>query len=308
MNTTIENRLIWLNGKIVNLPDAKINVLAPTSQFGANVFEGIRCYWNEPEQQLYAFRLKEHYKRLQESIKLFQLEAEYTVEDFESALLDVVRSNDYREDIAVRQTVFLDGFGSWSSKKEVGMFVAPIPKKRLEYNENTGLTCGISSWIRISDRNMSPKAKVGANYINSRMAQLEALEHGYQSAIFLNDNGKIAEGPGSCLFMVKGEELITPPLSASILDSITRKTLIELIKKETKYNVVERDIERTELYLADEVFLCGSAMEIMPVKMIDGYIIGTGKYGAITCQLFDMYMDIVSGCNKQYSDWLTPIY
>ena len=308
MNTTIDNRLIWLNGKIVNLPDAKINVLAPTSQFGANVFEGIRCYWNEEEQQLYAFRLKEHYKRLQESIKLFQLEADYTVEDFESALLDVVRSNDYREDIAVRQTVFLDGFGSWSSKKEIGMFVAPIPKKRVEYNENTGLTCGISSWIRISDRNMSPKAKVGANYINSRMAQLEALEHGYQSAIFLNDNGKIAEGPGSCLFMVKGGELITPPLSASILNSITRKTLIELIKKETKYNVVERDIERTELYLADEVFLCGSAMEIMPVKMIDGYTIGIGKYGAITCQLFDMYMDIVSGCNKQYSDWLTPIY
>lgn len=308
MNTTIENRLIWLNGNIVNLPDAKINVLAPTSQFGANVFEGIRCYWNEEQKQLYAFRLDEHYKRLQESIKLFRLEIDYTKEDFKNALLDVVRSNDYREDIAVRQTVFLDGFGSWSSKKEVGMFVAPIPKKRLEYNEDTGLICGISSWIRISDRNMSPKAKVGANYINSRMAQLEAMEHGYQSSIFLNDNGKVAEGPGSCLFMVKNGELVTPPLSASILDSITRKTIIELVKKDTDIPVIERDIERTELYLADEVFLCGSAMEIMPVKEIDGYIIGSGKYGELTYKLHDMYMKVVTGQNVEYKKWLTSIY
>lgn len=308
MNTTIENRLIWLNGNIVNLPDAKINVLAPTSQFGANVFEGIRCYWNEEQKQLYAFRLDEHYKRLQESIKLFRLEIDYTKEDFKNALLDVVRSNDYREDIAVRQTVFLDGLGSWNSKKEVGMFVAPIPKKRLEYNEDTGLICGISSWIRISDRNMSPKAKVGANYINSRMAQLEAMEHGYQSAIFLNDNGKVAEGPGSCLFMIKNGELVTPPLSASILDSITRKTIIELVKKDTDIPVIERDIERTELYLADEVFLCGSAMEIMPVKEIDGYIIGSGKYGELTYKLHDMYMKVVTGQNVEYKKWLTSIY
>lgn len=308
MNTSIENRLIWLNGELVHLPDAKINVLSPTSQFGANVFEGIRCYWNEQRQQLYAFRLDAHYRRLEESIKLFRIKSKYTAGDFRQALLEVVRANDYREDIAVRQTVFLDGFGTWSSKEPVGMFVAPIPKQRIEYDENTGLTCGISSWQRISDRNLSPRAKVGANYINSRMAQLEAVEHGYQTAILLNEQGKVAEGPGSCLFMVRGARLVTPPLTASILDSITRKTLIELAEAELQLEVMERDIDRTELYLADEVFLCGSAMEVTPVRAVDGYVIGDGVIGKITSKLHDIYMQAVTGELSAYMDWLYPVY
>ncbi len=308
MNISIENRFIWLNGELVHLPDAKINVLSPTSQFGANVFEGIRCYWNAEKQQLYAFRLDDHYRRLQESMKLFRLKSRYTIDDFRQALLDVVRANDYREDIAVRQTVFLDGFGTWSSKEPVGMFVAPVPKRRIQYGADTGLTCGISSWQRISDRNLSPRAKVGANYINSRMAQLEAIEHGYQSAIFLNEQGKIAEGPGSCLFMIRDGRLITPPLTASILDSITRKTLIELAKAEMQLEVMERDIDRTELYLADEVFLCGSAVEVSPVRSVDGYVIGNGLAGDITNKLHDIYLQVVAGELSAYMDWLYPIY
>ena len=196
MNTTIEERFVWLGGKIVHLQDARINVLAPTAQFGANVFEGLRCYWNEEKQQLYAFRLEEHYTRLLESMKLFQILPQYSKSELKQYMLEVVRANDYREDIAVRQTVFVDGFGSWSSKEPVNMFIAPVPKKRTVIYEHTGLKCGISSWLRISDRNMSPRAKVGANYINSRVAQLEAQEHGYDSAIFMNEQGKIAEGLG----------------------------------------------------------------------------------------------------------------
>ncbi|MCM1179005.1 MAG: branched-chain amino acid transaminase [Clostridium sp.] len=308
MNTSIENRLIWLNGELVHLPDARINVLSPTSQFGANVFEGIRCYWNEERQQLYAFRLDDHYRRLEESIKLFRIRPKYITDDFRQALLDVVRANDYREDIAVRQTVFLDGFGTWSSREPVGMFVAPVPKRRIEYSDDTGLTCGISSWQRISDRNLSPRAKVGANYINSRMAQLEAIEHGYQTAIFLNEQGKVAEGPGSCLFMVRNGKLITPPLTASILDSITRKTLIELAKTEMQLEVIERDIDRTELYLADEVFLCGSAVEVSSIRSVDGYMIGSGMIGNITGKLHDIYIQTVTGELSAYMDWLYPVY
>lgn len=308
MNTSIEERYIWLGGEIVHLTEAKINVLAPTSQFGANVFEGIRCYWNNKEQQLYAFRLEEHYKRLQDSIKLFQLTPKYSTVEMQKYMIDVVKANNYKEDIAVRQTVFVDGFGTWSSKEPINMFIAPIPKKRNVINNDTGLRCGISSWLRISDRNMSPRAKVGANYINSRIAQLEAMEHGYDSAIFMNENGKIAEGPGSCLFMIKDDVLITPPITASVLDSITRKTIIQLAQEVLHLSVIERDIDRTELYISDEIFLCGSAMEIMPVINVDGYKINKAKCGKITKEIHELYIEVVVGKRDEYKYWLTEVY
>lgn len=303
-----DNRFIWLGGEVVPLEDATINVLAPTSQFGANVFEGIRCYWNEEKQQLYAFRLPEHYKRLKDSIKMFRMEDKYTIEELKQGLVDVIKANEYKEDIAVRQTVFIDGFGSWGSKGPVNMFIAPIPKGRTLDPSKRGLKCCISSWERISDKNISPKVKVGANYINSRMAQLEALENGYDSAILLNNQGKVAEGPGSCLFIVRDGVLITPPITASILESITRDTIIHLAQNSLKLEVVERDIDRTELYMCDEVFLCGSAMEVVPVLSVDKLDIGKGKHGEITAMVHNIYIDAVRGMVKGYEKWLTPIY
>ena len=158
-------RLIWLGGQLVPVTEAKVNVLSPTSQFGANVFEGIRCYWNADEQQLYAFRLDDHYRRLHQSIKLMRFNSPYSTEDFRQGLIDVVKANGYREDIAVRQTVFIDGLGgTWSSREPVNMFIAPIPKGRTLAEGKKGLRCQVSSWERISDRDLSPRAKVGANY------------------------------------------------------------------------------------------------------------------------------------------------
>lgn len=308
MNTSIDNRLIWLNGEILHIEDAKINVLSPTSQFGANVFEGIRCYWNNDEKQLYAFRIEEHYRRLKNSMKMFRMEDKYSAEDLKLGLIDVVRANDYREDIAVRQTVFIDGFGTWSAKGPINMFIAPIPKGRTIVGEKKGLRCCISSWERISDRNMSPKVKVGANYINSRMAQMEAIENGYDSAIFMNSQGKIAEGPGSCLFIVRDGVLITPPCTASVLESITRATIMELAKDVLKIETIERDIDRTELYICDEAFLCGSAMEVVPVINVDGYTIGTADDFFITRKILDIYLSAVSGKIKGFEKWLTLIY
>lgn len=305
----ISNRLIWLNGQIMNVNDAKINVLAPTTQFGANVFEGIRCYWNEEDQQLYAFRLKEHYGRLLRSIRMFRMDNKYTAEDFEKALKDVVRANNYKQDTAVRQTVFIDGSGSWMATGPVGMFVAPVPKGRtLDFSNRQGYRAQVSSWERISDKNLSPKVKVGANYINSRMAQIEATTNGYDTAIFMNNQGKVSEGPGSCLFIVRDSVLITPPLSASILESITRETIIDLARDELKMKVVEREVDRTELYICDEVFLVGSAMEVTPIINVDGYLVGEGKFGNFTKRIFDLYMDVVRGKNKKYRHWLTPVY
>ena len=303
-----EERLVWLNGEIVNVSDAKKNVLAPTSQFGLNVFEGIRCYWNEEKNQMFAFRLEDHFKRLKRSQKLIEIDDKYTMEELKSAFIEVVAANGWHEDICVRQTIFVDGFGSWASSGEVGMFISPIPKNKTsaEYNKK-GLNCCISSWQRINDNSLSPKIKCGANYINSRMAQREALRNGYDTTIFLNNQGKVAEGPGSCLFMVRDGKLITPLISDGILESITRDTIIA-IAKDMGVEVLERTVDRTELYIADEVFLCGSSMEITPVFSVDRYPVGTGLQGELTKKLHEKYLEIVTGNNDAYMKWVTPIY
>lgn len=309
MKYDVANRRIWLNGEILNVNDAKINVLSPTSQFGLNVFEGIPCYWNEDKKQLFAFRLDDHYKRLVKSAKLLQIACKYTKEEMKKALIDIVQANEYNENISVRQTLFVDGFGSWGSEEPVGMFVAPIPKGRMskEYNKK-GLNACVTSWRRISDVNLSPRIKCGANYINSRMGQREALRNGYDTCIFLNEFGKVSEGPGSCFFMVKDGYLITPQLTDSVLESITRDSIIRIAKEILGLNVVERSIDRTELYVCDEAFLCGSAMEITPVISVDKYVVGKGDAGKITDKLHKLYLEIATGKENKFAGWAEPIY
>ncbi len=308
MEKSNEERLIWLDGKIVKLSDAKINVLAPTAQFGANVFEGIRCYWNNEEKKLYGFRLKDHYNRLLQSARLFQIKCPYNAEQLEQYMKDVVSANEYKEDIAVRQTIIVEGFGSWFSKEPVGMFIAPIAKSRkINPIEKTEKTC-VSSWERISDRNMSPRVKIGANYINSRLAKIEAEESGYDSALFLNSLGFVAEGTGSCFFMIKGRKVITPKLTDSILESITRDTILTIVKEDMGLEIEERSISRSELYCCDEAFFCGSAVEIGPIGRIDGFDIGDGNTGLITNEIHRRYLDIVLGNNQKYKSWVTDIY
>ena len=302
-----DERLIWLNGAIVPLSDAKINVLAPTSQFGANVFEGIRGYVDAKQKQLYIFRLNEHLIRLKNSIKMFRIEDKYTFEDLKESLISVIKANKFMQDIAIRQTVFVDGFGTWTASGPAGMFIAPIAKPRINLENTTGIKCCISSWERISDKNLSPKVKVGANYINSRMAQMEAIQNGYDSAIFLNSQGKVSEGPGSCFFMIRGNELITPPCTASVLESITRETIITLAKEQLNLKVLERDIDRTELYICDEAFLCGSAVEVLPIQSVDGLSVNNQKF-TYTKLIHSLYLKTVSGENSKHTDWLTPVY
>ncbi|MCH4896295.1 branched-chain amino acid transaminase [Marinilabiliaceae bacterium JC040] len=304
-----KERLIWLGGELIPVSEAKINVLSPTSQFGANVFEGIRCYWNNDMDQLYAFRLEDHFNRLLDSIKIFKMDANYTVEYLISVLKEVIIANNYKEDIAVRQTVFIDGLGgTWNSKGPVNMFVAPIAKSRKIYKEQNGLRCCISSWERINDNNLSPRAKVGANYINSRMAHLEATDNGYDTAIFLNKFGKVAEAPGSCIFIIRNGELITPPCTASVLESITRDTIMKIARNDLNISVIERDIDRTELYICDAAFLCGSAMEITPICSFDSYKINNSVNNNLVHKLFEEYDSVISGTNNKYLNWLTPIY
>jgi len=308
MKKDVSNRFVWYKGKIISVNDAKINILAPTAQFGLNVFEGIPCYWDDEERQLYAFRLNDHYDRLIRSARLIEISCPYTKEDFKKALVDVVKANGYYEDLSVRQTLFVDGFGSWGSAEPVDMFVAPIPKARtgLEYNKK-GLNCCVTSWRRISDTTLPPRIKCGANYINSRAGQREALRNGYDTCIFLNEAGKVSEGPGACFFMVVKGTLVTPMLTDSVLESITRDTVIKLAKTK-EINVLERTVDRTELYTCDEAFLCGSAMEITPVLSVDKYAVGSGKAGKITTELRKLYLEAARGRNDSFKNWVTPIY
>ena len=308
MKYDVANRRIWFKGEIINVNDAKINVLAPTSQFALNVFEGIPCYWNDDQKQLYAFRLDDHYDRLLRSARLIQIDCRYTKNDFKKAFIDVIKANEYDENLSVRQTLFVDGFGSWGSDGPVEMFIAPIPRGRTsaEYNKK-GLHCCVSSWRRISDDDLSPRIKCGANYINSRVGQREALRNGYDTCIFLNKEGRVSEGPGSCFFMVKDGVLITPKLTESVLESITRDTLIKLAQS-MNIDVVERSVDRTELYSCDEAFLCGSAMELTPILSIDKFLINNGVQGNIAEKIHKKYLQVVTGREVKFMNWLTPIY
>lgn len=308
MKYDVENRRIWFKGEILNVNDAKINALAPTSQFGLNVFEGIPCYWNDEKEQLYAFRLDAHYDRLIRSARLIQIDCPYTKDEMKKAFIDVIKANEYDENLSVRQTLFVDGFGSWGSEEPVEMFIAPIPRGRTssEYNKK-GLNCCVTSWRRISDETLSPRIKCGANYINSRVGQREALRNGYDTCIFLNEAGKVSEGPGSCFFMVKDGKLITPALTDSVLESITRDTIIQ-IAKNTGIEVEERTIDRTELYTCNEAFLCGSAMELTPILSIDRYEVGSEEKGEVTRMLHKIYVEAAQGKIKEYNDWITPVY
>ena len=305
MKYEVSNRLIWFKGELLHVNDARINVLAPTSQFGLNVFEGIPCYWNDEEKQLYAFRLDDHYDRLIRSARLIQIDCPFDKAQLKEALISVVKANEYDENLSVRQTLFVDGFGSWGSDGPTEMFVAPIPRGRTsaEYNKK-GLHICVTSWRRISENALSPRIKCGANYINSRYGQREALRNGYDTCLFLNEYGKVSEGPGSCFFMIRDKKLITPAHTDAVLESITRDSVIQ-IAGSLGYEVEERMIDRTELYTADEAFLCGSAMELTPVLSIDRVEFGEG---AITKELHKAYVDTASGKAGQFGEWVTSIY
>lgn len=301
------DNLIWIRGDIIRQSQATVNVLSPMAQFGLNVFEGIRCYWNEEQGELYAFRLKEHLDRLMLSCRLLRLSSPHTPSQIEAFMKSAIHANDFKTDTAVRMTIFVDGQGTWNTCEPVSMFIAPMAKSRTRLDKIPALKACISSWERINDNALPPRAKVGANYINGRYAHLQALHDGYDLPIFLGHDGKVSEGAGACLFMVRNGHLVTPPTTSSVLESITRDTLI-VLAREAGLTVVERPIDRTELYLADEVFLCGSAAEISPIVSVDGYVLGDSLPGPVTVRLLKAYLSLASGENLGHPEWRTVVH
>ena len=301
-------RKIWFKGAIVPIEEARISVLSPTAQYGINVFEGIRCYKSAASiDQLLVFRLEGHLRRLMRSAKLLGLACPHSSHELKEHLIKTVKANDYRDDTLVRMTLFVDGEGSWSATEPVEMFISPIPRKRSITSAPLALRACVSTWQRIQDNSLPPRVKAGANYINGRYAHLEARRLGCDAPILLGYDGKLAEGAGACVFIYRDGSLATPPSTSSSLESITRATLIELAR-DAGIPCAERSVDRTELYLADEAFFCGTAAEVAPIVAVDNIEIGSGMPGPITLALLDAYHRAASGATSAHSQWLTPVY
>ena len=301
-----ESRYLYLNGKLVPYDEAKIHVQSGAVKFGGSVFEGLRAYWNAAQGELYVFRLKEHIDRLFDSLRLMRMEHHFTREELASSILDVLRKNQVREDVHIRQTAFIEADGDIEATGPVGLAVDARPRK---LTQKPGITACFSSWTRIADSSMPPRIKCSANYQNGRLAMLEAKTNGYEGALLLNSRGKLAEAPGACCFMVRGGVPVTPPVTADILESVTRATLLELFRTELGQAPVERDIDRTELYVADEIFLCGSGWEITPILSLDKLALGDGKEpGPVTRAMRACYFAVVRGEKPTYRSWLTPVH
>jgi branched-chain amino acid aminotransferase len=298
-------RYVWMNGELVPFLQAQMPVMSAACRLGANVFEGIRAYWNEARQKLYVFRMADHYERLVESMRIMRMARPESVAELGELLLHTLRANAFRTDVHVIHTVYVDAPGA-EALGPVGMYIVARPRGRL-HPPDKGLTCGVSSWQRMPDQATPFRAKSGGNYLNTRLGGIEARQHGYDAAIFLNTRGKVAEGGGACLFLVRKGVVITPSVTSDILESITRATLLELIPRELGLSVQERDVDRTELYVADEAFFCGSGWEIMPITAIDGIPLGGGRVGPLTRRIYDVYFDVVRGERRGHDAWLTEV-
>jgi branched-chain amino acid aminotransferase len=302
---------IWMNGEFIPWDDAKLHVTTDAVRFGSSVFEGMRGYWNGSQGQLYIFRMEDHLRRLSQSMKMMRMTLDYPLDDIREACVRLLSKNSLREDVHLTPTVYFGvGQGFFSYKPgtvDVGAYVFAGPRKSI-LGTGQGIHVCVSSWTRISDRDIPPRIKAAANYQNGRLATVQAAEDGYDSTILLNELGKVAEGPGACVFLVRDGTALTPPVTGGILESITRATLIELFQKEMSVPVVEREVDRTELYIADEVFMCGSAFEVLPVFSVDRYQVGDGKVGPLTAPLQTEYENVIRGKNPKYSDWVLPVY
>lgn len=300
----------WMDGRLVPWEQATLHIASECVLRGENVFEGIRAYWSEAEQRHFLFRHAEHIARLRQGAKIMRMTIGHTDAEIEEACLSLIRACGYRgEAVHYRPVAYFD-IGNLTdylpAEIRTGMFILAfaMPTTRAV---REGIRSCVSTWRRNGDLASPSRVKAGSNYHNSRLAYIEARLNGFQIPVMLNAAGKVAEGPGSCFMMVRKGQLITPPITADILESITRETLIELARHELGIEVVERDVDRSELYIADEAFFCGSGHEVTPVNTIDHYDVGDGRPGPITRRLQGLYFDVVQGAVPKYRHWLTPV-
>lgn len=300
---------LFMNGEFVPAERGVISVRTHGFAYGTGCFEGIRGYWNEDDQQIYLFRLREHFERLLRSCKILQISLPYTVDQLIDISVQLVRRNGYRQNVYLRPVAYkADQIIGVRLHGLIDHFIITAESFG-NYVDITGLHCGVSSWRRIDDNAIPSRAKIIGSYVNSAFAKSEALQNGFDEAIMLTHDGHVSEGSAENIFLVMSGELATPAPTENILLGITRDTVMELARRELGRITRERQIDRTELYIADEIFLCGTGAQIAPVVRVDHRPIGDGTVGPISSELQKLYFDVVKGRRPEYrAQWCTPVY
>ncbi|HET8910350.1 MAG TPA: branched-chain amino acid transaminase [Ktedonobacteraceae bacterium] len=300
---------IFMNGEFVPANQGVISVRTHGFAYGTGCFEGIRGYWNEQDQQVLLFRLREHYERLLRSCKVLLIDLPYTVDQLIEISVELVKRNEQRQNVYLRPVAY-------KADQTIGVKLHGLTDSFIltseplgDYIDTTGLRCGVSSWRRIDDNAIPARAKIIGAYVNSAFAKSEAVQNGFDEAIMLNNDGHVSEGSAENIFLVMNGELVTPAPTENILQGITRDTLMRLAQRELGRITRERAVDRTELYCADEIFLCGTGAQLAPVVSVDHRNIGDGTVGPISAALQQLYYDVVRGLKPEYRDeWCSPVY
>ena len=299
----------FFEGQYVPIEQANINIMTHAFNYGTAVFEGIRGNWNEEQGELYLFKVPEHIQRIRQSAKIMRLEIRYTDEELATMVQQVAARSGYREDVYIRPMAYKSsravGLRMHNLDEEFLIFVTPFGPY---LDPDAGARCMTSSWRRVEDTAIPARAKVTGIYVNNSMAKTEANLNGFDEAIMLNNDGHVSEGSGENIVMLRNGKLITPSPSDNILEGITLETALDLAKTHLGFEVERRSIDRSELYIADEVFMTGTAAHVTPITEIDRVPIGNGLPGPVSKQVQDLYFQMITGRLPQYADWLTPVF
>jgi branched-chain amino acid aminotransferase len=294
----------FFEGKIVPWSDAKINIATHGFLYGTSVFGGMRAYWNGEKKRLFIFRPYDHFHRLLNSARMMAMEIPYDEEGLIDLTLNLLRTDDWKQDVYLRPTVYKADMGIGvrlhSLRDEFCMFVMPFEKY---VNNDTNAHVTISSWRRIDDNVIPARGKVAGAYANSALIKTDANRAGFDEALVLDNNGHLSEGSAMNIFMVRDGRLVTPPITDNILEGITRRSVIDIARKELGLEVVERSIDRTEVFIAEEMFMTGTAAQIVAITKVDHRPVGRGEMGPIASKLRAHFDDIVRAKNPRYASW-----
>ena len=299
----------FFKGRIVPYSEAKVGVLTHTFNYGTGVFGGIRGYWNDEAKQLFVFRPNDHFQRFVESARLLCMNLPCGKDDLVRAVMDLLRAENYRTDCYVRPLAYFtdEVIGVRMHDLTSDVAIVSIPFGSYLSNEE-GLHVGTSSWSRVDDNMIPARGKIAGAYVNSSFSKTEAHNAGYDEALVLNQNGHVAEGSAANFFMIRRGVAITPPITDNILEGVVRRTIMQLLRDELGIEVVERSIDRSEVYLAEEAFFCGTGVQLAAIADLDHRPIGAGKMGPITKSLRELYFDVVRGRVSKYAEWCAPVY
>lgn len=300
---------LFMNGEFVPASHGMISIRTHGFAYGTGCFEGIRGYWNESDQQVYLFRLREHFERLLCSCKILQISLPYTVDQLIDICVELVQRNGQRQDVYLRPVAYKGAqtIGVRLHGLQDDFIITSEPQG--DYVATTGMRCGVSTWRRIDDNAIPARAKICGAYVNSAFAKSEAIQNGFDEAIMLTHEGHVSEGSAENIFLVMNGELVTPAPTENILLGITRDSVMELASRELGHITRERQIDRTELYVADEIFLCGTGAQVAPVISVDHRPVGNGQVGPIASAIKQLYSDATHGRLPGYhTKWCTPVY